>query len=371
MKLAFVVKTLDSRGGGAERVLTQVTSVLAARGHELTLISMGTEGEPDFYAVDPEIRRIWLGAGRPQERSGVRDVAQRVLALRRAIGPLKPDVAVGFMHSAYVPLALALAMSRTPVVASEHIVYDHYKSFPLEARALRLTAPLYSRMTIISEAVRRSFPTGLERKMVVIPNPVATTNSRADPVGGVRKVVLNIGRLTEQKDQQTLIKAFGQVAARHPDWILRIVGEGALRGRLEALVDELGLGARVQLPGVIEDIEDEYASAQLFAMPSLYESFGMATAEALAAGVPAIGFRDCPGTNELIEHDVNGWLVDATDRVTALADALDRMMNSPDLRRRMGASAPASVERFAPEVIADQWEILLRDAAERRGGKAA
>src|SRR5205085_8991456 len=276
MKLAFVIKTLDS-SGGAERVLTQVTSELARHGHEINLLTFGRKGDPDFYPVDPAIGRVWLGVGNVRERSGVIDFIRQIRLLRREILRLAPDAAVGFMHSGYVPLALALSTSSIPVVASEHISYDHFRTRPLEAILLRAAAPFHTQMTAVSEAIRGGFPRYLGRRMMVLPNPVAPVNCMADTVGGCPKLLLNVGRLTEQKDQRTLVEAFARTAPAHPDWILRIVGEGNLRRQLERVIAGFGLQDRVQLAGVIEDMEREYCSAQLFAVASRYESFGLAT----------------------------------------------------------------------------------------------
>ena len=368
MKLAFVIKTLGIAGGGAERVLGQVTAGLAAHGHEVTILSFGSRDEPDFYEVDGRVDRVWLGSGDVAARSTAVELWRRAAALRRAITSLKPDVAVGFMHSAYVPLAIALATSRIPVVASEHTVDDHYRARPFERLALRMALPLYARMTAISEAVRASFPPTLRRRMTVIPNPVPAAQRLADPVGEVTKILLNVGRMSREKDQRTLIEAFASIADPHPDWMLRIVGDGPLQPMLESVARDKGLERRVQLPGAVSDIAREYESAQIFAMPSLYESFGLATAEALAHGLPAVGFADCPGTNELIENEVNGLLVPAGDRVAGLATALSRLMDNPDFRRLLGRAGPPSVARFSVDTIVDQWEELLGRVARNSRG---
>ena len=363
MKLAFVIKTLGIAGGGAERVLGQVTAGLAARGHEVTIVTFGSPGERDFYDIDDRVDRLWLGSGDVAARSTFVELWRRAIALRRAIKRLAPDVAVGFMHSAYVPLAIGLGRSRIPVVASEHTVQDHYRSLRLEWLALRLAQPLYAGMTAISDAVRASFPPTLRRRMTVIPNPVAPALHPAEPVGGSAKILLNVGRMSREKDQRTLIDAFALVAGARPDWTLRIVGDGPLRPMLESVVQDKGLESRVQLPGAVNDIAREYESAQAFAMPSFYESFGLATAEALAHGLPAVGFADCPGTNELIENEVNGLLAPAGDRVAGLAAALGRLLDNPDLRSRLGQAGPRSVARFSVDSIVGQWEELLRGVA--------
>jgi glycosyltransferase involved in cell wall biosynthesis len=353
---------MDSRGGGAERILAQVSGELASRGHEVTLLSFDSSDSPDFYPVDDRVSRIWLAAGRRLARTSIIDAVRRAMSLRRALQAASPDVAVGFMHSAHVPLALAALGTKTRVVASEHIVYDYYADRPLDRMALRGASRLYDRVTVISPEAKRGFPREFTRRAVVIPNPVgAPAGVHADPNGGERKTLLNVGRLTHQKDQESLVRAFALLASKYPDWRLRIIGEGELRSDLQRLVREHRLEDRIDLPGSTPDIWAEYAAAQLFVISSRYESFGIATAEALALGLPAIGFADCPGTNELIEDGRTGLLIDGRDRVAALAAGLDRLMGSAAERVRMGKLAPATVERFALQTVVDRWEAFLRD----------
>jgi glycosyltransferase involved in cell wall biosynthesis len=286
--------------------------------------------------------------------------------MRRAAATIRPDIAVGFMHSSYIPLGIALLGTGIPLVASEHISYDHYRSRIVEAALLRVTPRLARKITVLSEAVRAGFPAGIRRAMTVVPNPVSPPCSeRADVSGGGGKfkTLLAVGRLDPQKDHAVLIEAFARLAGDFPDWRLRIVGDGRLRSALDAQVRRLGLEERVVLAGVVADMGPEYAAAHLFVMPSAYESFGLTTAEALGCGLPVVGFADCPGTNELVVDGVNGLLASGPDRVWALSEALSRLMAAPALRQKLGANGPASVEAFAPERIADVWEALLRRIA--------
>jgi glycosyltransferase involved in cell wall biosynthesis len=375
MRLLFVVKALASQAGGAERVLSVVASALAARGHPVTVLSFDPPESDDFYPLDSRVRRVRLGIGRASEPSRPGETLKRIVGLRRAVREIRPEIAIGFMHSAYLPLGVACLGTGTPVIASEHIVFDHYKSRRLESVLLRLGAPMFASFTGISAAVRDSFPVSVRGRMVVIENPVASAaaGARADVVGGQLKRLLAVGRLTGQKDHRTLIDAFAMVSAQCPDWSLRIVGDGELRRALEAQIADLQLGQRIALAGIVSDVGSEYSAAQLFVIPSLYESFGLATAEALAHGLPAIGFADCPGTNEIIEDKVNGLLVSGSRRAEALAAALRTLMGDADARLRLGGNGPASVDRFKVEKIADRWESLFGEAlteGEMPSGKA-
>lgn len=366
MKLLFVIKTLGRAGGsgGAERVLMQVTRALAERGHDVTVASFDAPEEQDFYRFDDGVERVRMGSGSATAPTSARQTLARLPHLRRMGREVSPDVAIGFLNSAYIPLGLALAGTGIPVVASEHIVYGHYRDRPLERWLLRLLKGRFSAITAISEEVRLSFPPAIRLHMLVVPNPVMAPPERlADPVGSERKAILSVGRFFPQKDQKTLIEAFGRVAGRFPDWRLRILGDGPLRDELQAQVTRLGLQDRVEMPGKSDDISAEYSDAQIFALSSLYESFGLATAEALVHGLPAVGFADCPGTNELIEQDVNGRLAEGGDRVAALAQELERLMASPELRTRLAANGPRSMERFGIETVADRWESVLKGVA--------
>ncbi len=160
-----------------------------------------------------------------------------------------------------------------------------------------------------------------------------------------------------QKNHADLIAAFAQLTQTYPDWRLRIVGDGVLRSEIETQIKKYDLAERIELPGMVRDIASEYARAAIVVVPSRYESFGMVTAEAQAAGRPVIGFADCPGTNDLICDGENGLLVSSEgDRVANLAAGIERLITDATLRRKLGSAGPSSVQKFALESVLDVWE---------------
>ena len=371
MKLLFGIKSMDQPGGGAERVLSVVASGLASRGHDVAVLTFDAPGGRSFYPMDARVRRITLGVGPTDRRTGWNDFRARLVALRRATREENPDAAVGFMHSMFVPLAFATVGLRIPLLASEHIVPEYYRDRRREYGLFVLGCLLSKRVTVLSAAVRDLYPRFLRGRMVAMPNPVVVAAAAAtDARGGARatKTVLSVGRLEAQKDHATLIGAFAMIAGRFPEWNVRIVGDGSLRAQLAGKIRDHGLETRVTLAGTTADIGAEYTRADVMAVPSRFESFGMATAEALAAGLPVVGFADCPGTNELVQHGANGWLVDAGpgDRARAYAEGLSALMGDDALRSRMGHEARHAVARFEPQAIVTNWERLLEEIVERR-----
>lgn len=362
MKLVFAIKRLENAAGGAERVLCLVCSALAARGHGVTVVSFDRPGGASFYRLDERVRWIQLAIGDTQRTARFTETVHRMFALRRTVAGIRPDVVVAFMHSMFVPAAFALAGTRIPLIGSEHIVPEHYRSRPLQWALLNMAAPVLAGMTVLSEAVRAQYPTWIGRRMTVMPNPVAGTPPGTDVEANEREpLILNVGRLDPQKDQATLVQAFVQVAKEFPDWRLRIVGEGTLRPELQRLVEQLGLAPKVSLPGLVREIDAEYRRAGIFAMPSRYESFGLATAEAMAHGLPVVGFDDCPGTNELVTDGETGILVRGNgDRSEAMAGGLRKLMSDRERRQAYGRAGRSQARRmFDLDSVCDRWEQLL------------
>src|SRR5262249_39626770 len=366
MNLAFAIKALGNPGGGAERVLVDVANGLVARGHTLSVISFDPPGRHSFYSLDPRIEWVRLGIGKTDQAATALEAFSRISLLRRTVSRIKPEVAIGFMHSMYILLGMALVGRRIPMVASEHIVWAHYATRPVEKTLLYLTPWLARLITVVAEDVISEYPRAVRKRMVVVPNPVnLNTNLRADLTGSQKskKVLLSVGRLTAQKNYTTLIKAFSLIADRLPDWNLRIIGEGELRDELKEQIVRVGLEERVSLPGTTKDIYAEYAAAQLFVLPSLYEGTSLALSEALTIGLPAVGFADCPGIKHAIVPGRNGALVSGPDRVQALAHTIEPLMTHAHLRERLVPPKAALCGQFGLEQVLDRWEDLLKQCS--------
>ena len=125
------------------------------------------------------------------------------------------------------------------------------------------------------------------------------------------------------------------------------------------------LDGRVSMPGSVINVAAEYAAAHLFCLPSRWEGFPNALSEALAHGLPAIGFEGCAGIQDLINPGHNGALASGNGDRVALATALAPLMADAQLRVEMSWAATASVACYRPEKIFDLWEETLSACAKR------
>ncbi|TAN08577.1 MAG: glycosyltransferase family 4 protein [Rhodanobacteraceae bacterium] len=367
MKLALVISSLG--GGGAERVMTLLANAWAARGDEITLITLAS-GDMDTYRLDPAVRRVALDVAGASAHvfAAIGHNAVRIHALRRAIAGCRPDAVISFIAESNVRVLLATIGLGVPVIISERTFLNGHHMRGVW-RALRRW--LYPRAAAVVAQTRRCADdleavTGC--RVEVIANPVLPESAPAarvcdagpgEPAArGNARTLLAVGRLSPEKGFDLLIEAFARVADSQHDWKLVILGEGPLRADLERRIAQHDLGRRIALPGFDAHVRAAMRRADLFVLSSRYEGFPNALLEAMAEGAACVSFDCDAGPRELIEHGENGWLVPSGD-VPALADAFDALMRDAGLRERIGHRARAVIATYALPAILDQWDALV------------
>ena len=366
MKIIFVIKSLNSAVGGAERVFCNICSGLVARGHQVMIITFDASATNPFYYLDSRISRFALSTGTAFNTTTIAEVFVRMMRLRKIVSLEKPNVVVGFMHSSYVILAFALLGMRAPLIGSEHTVRKYYQKHSFQYLLVAVGGIFLNKLTVLSKKILDSYPFFLRSKMIVMPNPIEAA-IHLSTIGKNKNAytLLSVGRLEESKDQSTLIKSFSLLADEFPKWHLRIVGDGPMFRDLKKLVKELGLESQISMPGFVKNIRSEYESAELFVIPSRFEAFGLVTAEAMSHGIPVVGFSDCPGTNDLIDSFESGVLIDPeVDRVASLASGLSEIMANPLLRYRLGSAGRKKIQELpSHDDVCDLWEKLISSIA--------
>jgi glycosyltransferase involved in cell wall biosynthesis len=357
MLIALVITALGA--GGAERVLIGRANHWAAEGATVTLITFERPGTRPYYQLDPRVELCQLdleAMRRPRWRAAWQTV-ERIVALRRTLRARRPEVAIAFLAKVNVMTVLASRGLRLPLIVSERNNPEQQGFSPVWVWLRRRLYGWADGLVTPSEGVLRCFPPALRAQGRVIPNTVELP-AATPPRQASRKLVA-VGRLVHQKGFDLLLRAFAQIADAHPDWRLVIWGEGALRAELEALRVELGLAARVDLPGLTERPGQWTEDAGLFVLSSRFESFGNVITEAMAAGLPVIT-TDCPwGPGEIVRHGVDGWLV-APEDVEALAEGLTTLMGDGELRARLAQAAQRNVRRFDLGSAMAKWEELIK-----------
>ena len=204
-----------------------------------------------------------------------------------------------------------------------------------ETKALSHTRGIVVTSPATADELVAHFEVSREAISVAIPGCDPATPARGN---GETPLILSIGSLTQRKGHDVLIAALALL--QDIAWTCRIVGSKALdpaiSAALEAQVDALGLTDRVQLVGEMEDVSAEFARADLFALASRYEGYGMVFAEALTHGLPVIACR--AGAVPDVVPEAAGLLVPPDD-VDKFGQALRSLLEDPDKRRDMAMAA--------------------------------
>ncbi|WP_129294098.1 glycosyltransferase family 4 protein [Streptomyces lydicus] len=371
--------------GGTVRTTFNLAAALADR-HDVEIVSMLRHREVPRFTVDPRVRLVPL----VDTRVGSEDMADplfgepaqdfpqaekrhhqysRLTDVRAAefLRTTDADVLIGTRPGINVYLA-RFGPRRALRIAQEHLRHDaHSKRLRAElARHYRTLDALVTTTEADAAVYRARMPLPGVR-VLAVPNIVPAPD--VPPSRGTSKVIAAAGRLVRGKRFDLLIEAFSAVAAKHPDWRLRIHGGGAERAQLQGLIDGLGLNGQAELTGPVSPIEAEFTKASIVASASDAESFGMTLVEAMRCGVPVVS-TDCPlGPAEIIHDGTDGLLVPRGDG-RAMAGALLQLIEDPQRRRDMAAAALESSHRYDPEPIAERYELLFQELRSTRTARA-
>lgn len=369
--------------GGVEKVICKFANEMLKRGHEVTVLYIDQKEGTSFFPLDHRVKTINIlyenGQKAISEKLPVRLRAcrefWRLFSLKKArainaeykgklygrqiqkmISQQKPDVVVACSEQS-IKYVIDDAKCKVPVIGMIHS--GCHETIPElsgaelfamgKCKAIQVLLPSY--IDICKQYIRGTH-------FIAIGNVVEQTTRLAKYDGKKAHKIVCVGAFNGNKNQQLLADAFALIAHKYPCWSVEFWGNyHSTKGmRIKKYIEKKN-NTQLKIMGTTTNIEEVYASADILCMPSYVEGFGLALTEAMAAGLPAVGLKSCHAVAEIIENEKSGLLVDNTKE--ALAAALERLMNEPTLRKRMGQEARRAMEAYAPDVIWEKWEELL------------
>jgi len=272
--------------------------------------------------------------------------------------------------------AIARSTARVTVGTFHSVVPDGYRPLRWSRGILRRLLSKLDARIAVSAAVVASIGTHFAGfGFDVIPNGVDTnfftpTAGTLPWLNGRKRNILFVGRFDPRNGLKEMLRAFVLLRKRRQDVRLVILGDGPLRPLYKRMVPP-GLREDVLFEGRVDGLRPRYlASSEILCTPCHLASFGMVLLEAMSGGVPVVA-SNISGFRLLMEDGVHGMLVDHDGEGSAFCDALDHMLEHPDLARGMGsAGRQRAVDKFAWPVVVDQLEALYERAlGEPRNGR--
>lgn len=382
IRVLFLIDTLEV--GGAEKSLLDII--------------------PRMQGVSPLLCQLYPGSAlkAAYERAGVPVVslglpgkyafARAVAGVRRSVREHRADLIHSTLLRADLVARAVGAIERLPVVNSfvsdsHSLRLDRDRRGVLRAkyravRALdRLTAPLAAAFLANSAATKAAncralgVPEGKVRVIhrgrdAAVFHPASPHPRGGTWAPGEGPVLVSVARLRESKGLADLLRAMPKVLARFPGTRLTIAGEGPARAALERLVDDLGLGGAVSLPGPRDDVADLLRAADVFISPSRAEGLPGAVVEAMLTALP-VALSDIEVHREMLGAEPAGRLFRVGD-VADLAGAIVSLLEDPAAARRLGREArERALALFDLEQVAASHVRLYADALGARRGRGS
>lgn len=352
------------------RFVWDFCNMLAKRGHDVNFVFDSYKKQEAPQNLLPEVKVRNLSAkgkcALGNLWTGLKSIFQTPsFRYARAIREIKPDAIicyfikdvynVCFLHRCDIPIVL-MVHNHPPVF------FEPLRHKPIRYRIMKKQLQKIAAYDLLLESFKGTIGDDYPKhEEIIIGNIIKQIEprQRAD-LTVEKKRIAYIGRVDEtQKRQHLLIEAFGKIAKDFPDWKVEIYGgikHPEYHQRLTAQIKKLGLEEQVVFMGYV-DAPLIYGNVDFMAWPAAYEGLSIALADGQAHGLPAIGFADAPSVNEVIVDGVNGFLAKDIDDFAA---KMALLMKDQSLRVNMGREAVKTVERYAEDNIADQWEALLR-----------
>ena len=374
-RVVYLIRRAE--GGMSQHLIDLIKGLDRNRFEPVVIAPPGHKMSDELSRIDTPIYEADF-PGRPNPIK----VTRAVCRLARLFKKLKPDIIHIHGHMAAmvgIP-AQRLAARRTPVVVSVHN-YPSYQEARGFKRAFGTTVQRFltrraSYLIAVSEDIRLNMVNeeGVNPATIITVHngidltdlPKAPTQAAIAEVKKIHeietddKVVGAIGRLVAFKGFSVLLEAAALLKDKRRRFKVMIVGRGPEENNLKKQRVELGIKDVVIIPGFVPDISPYFAASDVFVVPSIREPFGLIVLQAMAAGRPVIG-ANAGGIPEIIRDGTTGVLVPPND-ASALADAIDGLLDDTNRRRRLATAALQDLkERFSiAMMVAKTQEIYER-----------
>jgi len=348
MKIMFYAWGLGK--GGAERVISVLTNEFSKQ-HDVSIVINSKDNIA--YNINKNVTIYELDNKKAKNK--IVSNLFRIINTKKIFKQVLPDVIICFL-----PVPSFRALLCKGKISSKIIVCDRNDPKVEYAKIINKTLMklLYKHadgFVFQTNEQKNFFDSKIQSKSIIIRNPLKEEFLADTNLKNRDNIIVNVGRLHQQKNQKLLIDAFKNISDKFNDYELRIFGDGPLHAELANYIKSQGLSRKVKLCGISDNIRDELIKSKVFVLSSNYEGMPNALIEAMATGLACIA-TDCPcgGPRDLIENNVNGLLVKCND-VADLTEKLELLLLNPKKIEQFGNNASKIRKILATSIIVKEW----------------
>ena len=372
-KITFLMLHLNY--GGIEKQVTTLANELSKE-YEVEIISLYDilSGE-SFYQLDDKVRIKYIfnfGPNKDKIKDALKKfklitlIKQLCKALKIlytkyfGLGKIIKNLNTDILISSRIEFSKQIKRNDIITISQEHSFIDNEKYI----KKVRKSFKHIKYLIVMTKGAKEKYDEWLKNEkikpeVIVIPNIIKENKSGKISNLNNRQII-SVGRLEDVKDFYTLILVFSVIVKKYPNYILKIIGEGSMREKLEEQIKKCNLQKNVILTGrrTENEINNELIKSDAFVLTSKSESFSLVLCEAMNFGVPCIAFDVDVGPREIIQDGKNGFLIENRN-VDLMIERLDELLYNISLRRFLGSNSYNVAKNYYSENIINKWKNIF------------
>lgn len=372
-KITFLMLHLNY--GGIEKQVTTLANELLKE-YEVEIISLYDilSGE-SFYQLDDKVKVKYIfnfGPNKDKIKDALKKfklitlIKQLCKALKIlytkyfGLGKIIKNLNTDILISSRIEFSKQIKRNDIITISQEHSFIDNEKYI----KKVRKSFKHIKYLIVMTKGAKEKYDEWLKNEkikpeVIVIPNIIKENKSGKISNLNNRQII-SVGRLEDVKDFYTLIHVFSVIVKKYPNYILKIIGEGSMREKLEEQIKKCNLQKKVILTGrrTENEINNELIKSDVFVLTSKSESFSLVLCEAMNFGVPCIAFDVDVGPREIIQDGKNGFLIENRN-VDLMIERLDELLYNISLRRFLGSNSYNVAKNYYSENIINKWKNIF------------
>lgn len=340
--------------GGVERVVSTIANELSNKNkYKIKIISLyEPKNKEILFKLNSNIELIYLNYKVERTRNIV-ICYDTYKFLKKSLKGIKLDLIFGLNTYNDIYLALIKKRLKLKVIAWHH--EDYFNDTPKWNLLKKIMYKKLDKVVLLTERDKKEYEKFCNNA-IVIPNP---SPFKAEYLFNVdSKKILSLGRLSVEKSFEYMIRAFKLIKDEFKDWSLEIVGDGPEKNKLIKLIKELELENKVYISDFTNDVRKKYSEAAFTVLTSQKEGLPMMLIESKSFGIPSVSFDVRTGPKEIINHEVDGYLVEANN-INSLSEYMKKIMVDNDKRKEMSTKAYCESEKYSLKKVINYWELVI------------